>query len=89
MKTLPPKHSISFRGTTCGIDSANGIACIDPRGGAFLLTAGWAGWLDHVTRGQTVTVAPLSCNHNNDTTTCRQDAHGLSFTSKPGSYQGF
>lgn len=86
-KTLPARHAITFRGNTCGTDRVGGIACIDPLAGGFLLTQGWAGWLGHVTQGQVITAAPLTCSHDNDTTTCRQGKHGFSFTSKPWSYQ--
>lgn len=47
-KTLPPFHSITVDGVTCGVDDADTTACKDPRGQGFVLSPNGSGWLAHV-----------------------------------------
>lgn len=48
IKTLPPFHSLSLGGVTCGVDDAGTTACKDPQGRGFVLSPKGSGWLPHV-----------------------------------------
>jgi hypothetical protein len=48
VKTLPPLHSITVDGTTCGVDDAGTTACKDPEGRGFVLSPKGSGWLPKV-----------------------------------------
>ncbi len=48
LKTLPPLHSISVFGATCGVDDAGTTSCKDSNGHGFILSPTWSGWLPHV-----------------------------------------
>lgn len=45
LKTLPPFHSITVDGVTCGVDNARGTACKDGQGHGFMLSPAWTGLL--------------------------------------------
>lgn len=44
-KLLPPLHTITVSGVTCGVDDAGTTACKNPKGGAFVLSKSGASWL--------------------------------------------
>lgn len=48
IKVLPPFHSITVNGVTCGVDDKKMTACKDPQGRGFLLSPAWSGWLEHL-----------------------------------------
>lgn len=48
LKPLPPFHSITFNGMTCGVDNARTTACKDGEGRGFILSPTWSGWLPKV-----------------------------------------
>jgi hypothetical protein len=48
IKTLPPFHSITFNGMTCGVDDKGTTACKDAQGRGFILSPSWSGWLPKV-----------------------------------------
>ncbi|WP_369828672.1 hypothetical protein [Mycobacterium sp. 852002-53434_SCH5985345] len=48
IKTLPPFHSLSVNGFTCGVDNSGMTACKDPQGRGFVLSPHGSGWLPHV-----------------------------------------
>jgi hypothetical protein len=45
VKTLPPFHTITVEGTTCGVDDAGTTACRDEQGNAFVLSPSGSGFL--------------------------------------------
>ena len=45
VKTLPPFHSITVDGMTCGVDDAKMTACRDQQGRGFILSPDWSGGL--------------------------------------------
>jgi hypothetical protein len=47
-KVLPPFHTLTVYGVTCGVDDAGTTACKDPRGRGFVLSPSWSGWLPKV-----------------------------------------
>jgi hypothetical protein len=49
VKTLPPRHSITSQGVTCGVDGLGMTACADQQGRGFILSAAWSGWSAHIT----------------------------------------
>ncbi|MUM06116.1 hypothetical protein B5P44_15160 [Mycobacterium sp. CBMA 213] len=48
LKTLPPFHTITANGVTCGVDDAHTTACKDSQGHGFVLSHKGSGWLPHV-----------------------------------------
>jgi hypothetical protein len=48
VKTLPPFHTITALGVTCGVDDSGTTACKDPQGRGFVLSPKGSGWLPHV-----------------------------------------
>jgi hypothetical protein len=48
IRTLPPFHSITVSGVTCGVDDKGMTACKDPQGRGFVLSPQWSGWLPQV-----------------------------------------
>lgn len=48
IKTLPPNHSITVDGVSCGVNGSGMTACKDPQGRGFILSPQWSGWLPHV-----------------------------------------
>lgn len=48
IKTLPPFHSITVSGVTCGVNDKGTTACKDPQGRAFVLSPSWSGWIPKV-----------------------------------------
>ncbi len=48
IKTLPPLHSITVNGVTCGVDDAHMTACRDSRGRGFVMSPQGSDWLPHV-----------------------------------------
>ena len=77
LRALPPGHSISQYGVTCGVDDSQMIACIDPKGRGFMLSPRWSGWLPQATPGQPIAAAPIRCSYALDITTCRDGSHGF------------
>lgn len=47
-KTLPPFHTLTVYGVTCGVDDKGTTACKDPQGRAFVLSPAWSGWIPKV-----------------------------------------
>lgn len=47
MKTLPPFHSITVDGVTCGVDDSRTTACKDAKGRGFILSPKGSGWFPH------------------------------------------
>lgn len=47
-KVLPPFHTLTLFGVTCGVDDKKTTACKDPQGRGFVLSPSWSGWLPHV-----------------------------------------
>ena len=47
-KELPPFHTLTVFGVTCGSDDAGATACKDPQGRGFVLSPSWSGWLPKV-----------------------------------------
>lgn len=47
-KTLPPFHTLTVYGVTCGVDDKGTTACKDPQGRAFVLSPSWSGWIPKV-----------------------------------------
>jgi len=47
-KVLPPFHTLTVYGVTCGVDDKGTTACKDPRGRGFVLSPSWSGWLPKV-----------------------------------------
>lgn len=45
VRTLPPFHTITVDGTTCGVDDAGTTACKDAQGRGFVLSPQGSGWL--------------------------------------------
>lgn len=89
LKPLPPMHSITKYGVTCGVDDAGATACIDPKGRGFLLSSAWSGWLSHVTPGQVLTSAPIHCTEDAGTTSCKDGEHGFVYSRDPHRYDEF
>jgi hypothetical protein len=48
LKTLPPFHTITVNGVTCGVDNARTTACKDTQGRGFVLSPNGSGWLPHI-----------------------------------------
>ncbi|WP_142253742.1 MULTISPECIES: hypothetical protein [unclassified Mycobacterium] len=48
IKELPPYHSITVGGATCGVDDKGTTACKDSEGRGFILSSTWSGWLPKV-----------------------------------------
>ncbi|MHA3022960.1 hypothetical protein ACXPWS_22210 [Mycobacterium sp. BMJ-28] len=44
-KVLPPFHTLTVYGVTCGVDDLGTTACKDPQGRGFVLSPSWSGWL--------------------------------------------
>ena len=44
-KVLPPFHTLTVFGATCGVDDKKMTACKDPRGRGFVLSPSWSGWI--------------------------------------------
>jgi hypothetical protein len=85
LKPLPPMHSISESGVTCGVDKADGIACLDSQGRGFVLSPQWAGRLTRTAPGQPLLADPIRCTRTPTATTCQQNGHG--FTSDDQSHR--
>jgi hypothetical protein len=47
-KVLPPSHTLTVFGVTCGVDDQGTTACKDPQGRGFVLSPSWSGWLPKV-----------------------------------------
>jgi len=47
-KVLPPFHTLTVYGATCGVDDKGTTACKDPQGRGFVLSPTWSGWLPKV-----------------------------------------
>jgi hypothetical protein len=47
-KVLPPFHTLTVYGVTCGVDDAGMTACKDPQGRGFVLSPSWSGWIPKV-----------------------------------------
>jgi hypothetical protein len=45
---LPPFHTLTVYGVTCGVDDKGTTACKDPQGRGFVLSPSWSGWLPKV-----------------------------------------
>lgn len=90
VKTLPPGHSITQHGLTCGVDAAMMTACIDPQGQGFMLSPTWSGWLPHVTPGQPLTAEPIHCRiTDKGITSCRDGDHGFSSSRDGSGYHAY
>jgi len=48
LRSLPPMHSITVDGVTCGVDNTKMTACKDSQGQGFILSPSWSGWLAKV-----------------------------------------
>ena len=48
LKTLPPFHTLTVDGITCGVDDARTTACKDSQGHGFVLSPKGSGWLPRV-----------------------------------------
>jgi hypothetical protein len=48
VNTLPPFHTITVDGTTCGVDDAGTTACKDADGRGFVLSPNGSSWLSKV-----------------------------------------
>ena len=47
-KVLPPFHTLTVYGVTCGVDDRGTTACKDPQGRGFVLSPSWSGWIPKV-----------------------------------------
>jgi hypothetical protein len=47
-KVLPPFHTLTVYGVTCGVDDKGTTACKDPQGRGFVLSPSWSGWIPKV-----------------------------------------
>jgi hypothetical protein len=47
-KELPPFHTLTVFGVTCGVDDKGTTACKDPQGRGFVLSPSWSGWIPKV-----------------------------------------
>lgn len=47
-KLLPPFHTLTVYGVTCGVDDAGTTACKDPQGRGFVLSPSWSGWIPKI-----------------------------------------
>ncbi|MBU9766065.1 hypothetical protein FR943_19740 [Mycobacterium sp. TNTM28] len=47
-KELPPFHTLTVYGVTCGVDDKGTTACKDPQGRGFVLSPSWSGWIPKV-----------------------------------------
>ncbi|CQD24838.1 hypothetical protein BN970_06658 [Mycolicibacterium conceptionense] len=47
-KVLPPFHTLTVYGVTCGVDDQGTTACKDPQGRGFVLSPSWSGWIPKV-----------------------------------------
>ena len=47
-KVLPPFHTLTVYGVTCGVDDKKTTACKDPQGRGFVLSQHGSGWLPHI-----------------------------------------
>jgi hypothetical protein len=47
-KELPPFHTLTVFGVTCGVDDKGTTACKDRQGRGFVLSPSWSGWLPKV-----------------------------------------
>lgn len=47
-KLLPPFHTLTVYGVTCGVDDKGTTACKDPQGRGFVLSPSWSGWIPKV-----------------------------------------
>lgn len=47
-KVLPPFHTLTVFGVTCGVDDKKMTACKDPQGRGFVLSPSWSGWIPKV-----------------------------------------
>ena len=48
IKTLPPFHTLTVNGVTCGVDDKRTTACKDSQGHGFVLSPNGSGWLPQV-----------------------------------------
>ena len=48
VEVLPPFHSLTVYGVTCGVDDKGATACKDPQGRGFVLSPSWSGWIPKV-----------------------------------------
>jgi len=48
IKTLPPFHSLTVDGVTCGVDDARTTACRDTKGRGFVLSPSGSTWFAHI-----------------------------------------
>lgn len=46
-KTLPPFHTLTVNGITCGVNDSGTTACKKPGGGAFMISKQGVAWLPH------------------------------------------
>lgn len=47
-KVLPPFHTLTVYGVTCGVDDKGTTACKDPQSRGFVLSPSWSGWIPKV-----------------------------------------
>jgi len=47
-RMLPPFHTLTVYGVTCGVDDKGTTACKDPRGHGFVLSPSWSGWIPKI-----------------------------------------
>ncbi|WP_236978351.1 MULTISPECIES: SUR7/PalI family protein [Mycobacterium] len=45
---LPPFHTLTVFGVTCGVDDKGTTACKDPQGRGFVLSPTWSGWIPKI-----------------------------------------
>lgn len=48
IKTLPPFHTLTVDGVTCGVDDKHTTACKDAQGRGFILSPNGSGWIPEV-----------------------------------------
>lgn len=48
LKTLPPLHTLTVNGVTCGVDDKRTTACKDSQGRGFVMSTKGTTWLPHV-----------------------------------------
>ncbi|KIU17762.1 hypothetical protein TL10_05640 [Mycolicibacterium llatzerense] len=48
LRTLPPFHTLTVNGVTCGVDDKRTTACKDSQGHGFVLSPNGSGWLPQV-----------------------------------------
>jgi len=48
IRTLPPFHTLTVDGATCGVDDKKMAACKDSQGRGFVLSPAWSGWIPKV-----------------------------------------